>query len=83
MALPAYPEFMVLKQPPPDGTTRVSSAPFLLVFAASLAMSAAIWHWLPGWAPTYRAAIVALAALAIVALWGGELRQWWKHRRSH
>lgn len=79
----AYPETMRSEEARTEQTTPPTRATMLLIFAASMALSEAIWHWLPAAVPIYRAVLMALAALSIVALWGGELRLWWKHRRSH
>jgi hypothetical protein len=52
----------------------------LLTLAASLALSGAIWQWFPAWVTIYRAVIMVLAGLSIVALWSADLRRWVRRR---
>jgi len=47
-----------------------------LVAFPSVAMTAAVYHWLPGWVPAMRIVSCAGSAVAIVWLWTPACKRW-------
>lgn len=53
-----------------------------LVALVSVAMTAAVYRWLPNWVPTMRAVSWAGSAIALVWLWTPAWKRWLARHRT-